>query len=146
MMGHSRTDTLSYLYKSLFFSSIIVSLADVSGFAQVLDYITLMNYDVWGSLSKHVRPNAPLNDTCTSSANRQGSAISAIKVWTRRHAAINQIVLGVASHGYSFKVFPSAACESGKKTLAAYPAFEARSSPWVTGDAWDDTSSADVCG
>ncbi|KAG2351878.1 hypothetical protein BDR07DRAFT_1441090 [Suillus spraguei] len=88
-----------------------------------------MDYDVWGSLSKHVRPNAPLNDTCTSSANRQGSAISAIKVWTRRHAAINQIVLGVHPTGIHSRYFPLPLASLAKKTLAAYPAFEASKQP-----------------
>lgn len=118
--------------------------ADVSGFAQVFDYITLMNYDVWGSWSKHVGPNAPLNDTCASSANRQGSAVSAIKAWTAAGMPVNKIVLGVASYGHSFSVSPSAAFKSGTKTLAAYPAFNALKQP--PGDVWDDASSVDVCG
>ncbi|KAG2356579.1 glycoside hydrolase superfamily [Suillus spraguei] len=134
--------------------------ADVSGFAQVLDYITLMNYDVWGPSSTHVGPNAPLNDTCASPENRQGSAVSAIKSWTAAGMPIHKIVLGVASYGHSFSVSPSAAFDSdaktpdvlgtntrgepGRKTLAAYPAFDASKQP--LGDAWDDTSSVDVCG
>ncbi|KAG2366205.1 glycoside hydrolase family 18 protein, partial [Suillus spraguei] len=125
--------------------------ADVSGFAKVFDYITLMNYDVWGPSSTHVGPNAPLNDTCASPENRQGSAVSAIKAWTSAGMPINKIVLGVASYGHSFSVSPSAAFDSGSKTpdlagttLAAYPAFDASKQP--LGDAWDDTSSVDVCG
>ncbi|KAG2353446.1 glycoside hydrolase family 18 protein, partial [Suillus spraguei] len=125
--------------------------ADVSGFAQVFDYITLMNYDVWGPSSTHVGPNAPLNDTCASPENRQGSAVSAIKVWTAAGMPINKIVLGVASYGHSFSVSPSAAFDSdletldpGGRTLAAYPAFDTSKQP--LGDAWDDISSVDVCG
>ncbi|KAG2358581.1 glycoside hydrolase superfamily [Suillus spraguei] len=91
--------------------------ADVSGFAQVFDYITLMNYDIWGPLSTHVGPNAPLNDTCASPENRQGSAISAIKAWTAAGMPINKIVLGVASYGHSFSVSPSAAFDSDPETL-----------------------------
>ncbi|KAG2353437.1 glycoside hydrolase superfamily, partial [Suillus spraguei] len=88
--------------------------ADVSGFAQVFDYITLMNYDVWGPSSTHVGPNAPLNDTCASPENRQGSAVSAIKVWTAAGMPINKIVLELL-------LSPSAAFDSdpdepGKKT------------------------------
>ncbi|KAJ6616461.1 family 18 glycoside hydrolase, partial [Mycena sp. CBHHK59/15] len=33
---------------------------DVSEFAKVLDWIALMVYEVWGSWSPAVRPNAPL--------------------------------------------------------------------------------------
>lgn len=117
---------------------------DVSGFAHVLDYIILRNFDVWGSLSEHVGPNAPLNDTCASSANQQGSAVSAIKAWTAAGMPVNQIVLGVDNSGHSYSVSPSAAFESGTKTLASYPAFDASKQP--LGDAWDDTGSVDVCG
>ncbi|KAG2366212.1 glycoside hydrolase superfamily, partial [Suillus spraguei] len=188
--------------------------ADVSGFAQVFDYITLMNYDVWGPWATNVGPNAPLNDTCAPPEHRQGSAVSAIKAWTAAGMPINKIVLGVASYGHSFWVSPSDAFDSGLKTpdlpgskasdvpgtdtpqlpalktqdgtntpdkpgkrtpvepskntpdlpssktpdvagtstpgepgtrmLAAYPAFDASKQP--LGDAWDDTSSVDVCG
>ncbi|KAG2142295.1 glycoside hydrolase family 18 protein [Suillus bovinus] len=117
--------------------------ADLSGFAQVFDYITLMNYDVWGSWSKHVGPNAPLNDTCAQSANKEGSAIAAVKAWTAAGIPVGKIVLGVASYGHSFSVSPSAAFKSGTKTLAKYPVFDASKQP--LGDKWDDTSSVDVC-
>lgn len=89
-------------------------------------------------------PNAPLNDTCASSANQQGSAVSAIKAWTAAGMPVNQIVLGVDNYGHSYSVSPSAAFESGTKTLASYPAFDASKQP--LGDAWDDTGSVDVCG
>ncbi|KAG1736822.1 glycoside hydrolase family 18 protein [Suillus lakei] len=93
---------------------------------------------------RSVGPNAPLNDTCASSANQQGSAVSAIKAWTAAGMPVNQIVLGVASYGHSFNVAPSVAFKSGTKHLAAYPAFVASKQP--LGDAWDDTSSVDNCG
>ncbi len=38
-----------------------------------------MNYDVWGSWSPTVGPNAPLDDSC--SAVQAGSATSALKAW-----------------------------------------------------------------
>ncbi|KAG2071194.1 glycoside hydrolase [Suillus decipiens] len=126
---------------------------DVSGFSHVLDYIILTNYDVWGPWSTHVGPNAPLNDTCASPANQRGSAVSAVKAWTAAGMPINMIVLGVASYGHSFSVSPSAAFDSGskptpdapgRKTLAAYPTFDASKQP--LGDAWDDMNSVDVCG
>lgn len=118
--------------------------ADVSGFAKVFDYITLMNYDVWGSWSEHVGPNAPLNDTCASSARQQGSAVSAVKAWTAAGIPVNKIVLGVASYGHSFSVSPSAAFKPGTKNVAPYPVFDASKQP--LGDVWDDVGGADVCG
>ncbi|KAG1854388.1 glycoside hydrolase family 18 protein [Suillus tomentosus] len=122
--------------------------ADVSGFAKVLDYIAVMNYDVWGSWLPNVGPNAPLNDTCAASAKQQGSAVSAIKAWTDAGMPASQIVLSVPAYGHSFSVAPSDAFApaSGKsgKELAAYPSFNASNQP--LGDAWDNTGSVDACG
>ncbi|KAG2135821.1 glycoside hydrolase family 18 protein [Suillus clintonianus] len=119
--------------------------ADVSGFAKVLDYVSVMNYDVWGSWSSTVGPNAPLNDTCAAPANQQGSAVSAVKAWTDAGMPANQIVLGVAAYGHSFSVSPSNAfMPDAPETLVGYPAFNASNQP--LGDAWDDTGSVDVCG
>ncbi|KAG0707044.1 glycoside hydrolase family 18 protein [Suillus ampliporus] len=116
---------------------------DVSGFAEVLDYIAIMDYDVWGSWSPAVGPNAPLNDSCATSSEQQGSAVSAVKAWSNAGMPIDQIVLGVASYGHSYSVKPSDAFVSGTKTLAAYPPFDASNQP--KGDAWD-VGSVDACG
>ncbi|KAF8549765.1 glycoside hydrolase family 18 protein [Imleria badia] len=118
---------------------------DVSGFAEVLDYIAIMDYDVWGSWSSGVGPNSPLNDTCAAPANQQGSAVSAVKAWTAARMPVNQIVLGVPSYGHSFSVSPSDAFVSGSETeLVAYPKFDALNQP--LGDAWDNTGGPDACG
>ncbi|KAH9849057.1 glycoside hydrolase [Lenzites betulinus] len=120
-------------------------LSDVSAFASVFDYVAIMNYDVWGSWSTSVGPNAPLNDTCAPAADQQGSAVSAVKAWTSAGFPANQLVLGVASYGHSFKVDQSAALTSDN-TLAAYPAFDASQQP--LGDSWDAVAPAgvDQCG
>ncbi|KAI0646605.1 glycoside hydrolase [Trametes meyenii] len=117
--------------------------SDVSAFAAVLDYLAIMNYDVWGTWSTGVGPNAPLNDTCTDAADQQGSAVSAVKAWTGAGFPANQLVLGVASYGHSFKVDKSVALSGS--TLAAYPAFE-KTQP--LGDSWDEDAPAgvDQCG
>ncbi|KAI0707540.1 glycoside hydrolase [Cerioporus squamosus] len=101
-------------------------MADVSAFADALDYVAIMNYDVWGSWSNTVGPNAPLNDTCAS--DQEGSAL----------------VLGVASYGHSFKVSQSDAVSGSE--LAAYPAFDKTTQP--LGDSWDEVAPAgvDQCG
>lgn len=118
---------------------------DVSGFAQVLDFITIMNYDIWGSWSSSVGPNSPLNDTCAPAADQQGSAVSAVKAWTAAGMPAHQIVLGVASYGHSFTVPPSVAfASSDDNTVAAYPAFNKTSFP--LGDGWDGPQGTDVCG
>lgn len=118
--------------------------ADVSGFAKVLDYIALMNYDVWGSWSSNVGPNSPLNDTCAASAQQQGSAVFAVKAWTDAGMPANQIVLGVPTYGHSFSVAPSDAFAKGEKELVSYPSFNASNQP--LGDTWASAGAVDVCG
>ncbi|GJJ11377.1 hypothetical protein Clacol_005609 [Clathrus columnatus] len=115
---------------------------DVSGFADVLDFIEMMNYDVWGPWSSAVGPNAPLNDTCAAPANQQGSAVSGVRAWTEAGIPPHKIVLGVASYGHSFSVTPQNAIQNGK--LVPYPSFSASNQP--AGDAWDDQPGTDVCG
>ncbi|KAF8444899.1 glycoside hydrolase family 18 protein [Boletus edulis BED1] len=118
---------------------------DLSGFAKVLDYIAIMDYDVWGGWSSAVGPNAPLNDTCATHANQVGSAVSAVKAWTAAGIPVNQIVLGVPSYGHSFSVPPPNAFINGSEIgLAAYPKFNASNQP--LGNAWDNSSSVDACG
>ena len=116
--------------------------ADISPFAQLLDYIAIMNYDIWGSWSPAVGPNAALNDTCAPPQYQQGSAVSAIQAWTSVGLPRNQLVLGVASYGHSFLVNESVALtEQGE--IAAYPRFEPTQ---PRGDSADDQPGVDVCG
>jgi chitinase len=118
---------------------------DVSGFSKVLDFIAIMNYDVWGPWSPTVGPNAPLDDTCATSANQAGSAVSAVKKWNAAGIPLNQLVLGVAGYGHSFGIRKANAFKSGSSTvLASYPPFDANDLP--AGDPWDDPAGIDVCG
>lgn len=104
-----------------------------------------MNYDVWGSWSTGVGPDAPLNDSCAATANQQGSAVSAIKAWTKAGMPASQIVLAVPGYGHSFSVNNTAAFVNGSTTeLAAYPGFNASNQPF--GDKWDDGPTTDECG
>ncbi|EJD05434.1 glycoside hydrolase [Fomitiporia mediterranea MF3/22] len=131
-------------------------LSDVSQFSKVLDYIEIMNYDVYGSWSATVGPNSPLNDTCVSSSvEQQGSAVSAVKAWTDAGFPASQIVLGVASYGHSFSVSNSDALSgssdnssgsgSDSGQLQLYPQFNKANQP--AGDSWDSTpGDTDVCG
>ncbi|KAF5353740.1 hypothetical protein D9758_008635 [Tetrapyrgos nigripes] len=122
-------------------------LGDMSEFGSYLDTVMIMNYDVWGSWSSGVGPNAPLNDTCAAPDNQQGSAVSAIKAWTDAGVPLEKIVLGVASYGHSFAVAKDDAFVNGSTTeLAAYPPFNASAFP--LGDSWDTDADTpfDVCG
>jgi chitinase len=82
-------------------------LADVSQFASVLDHIGLLSftvlvrrliyglaimaYDIWGSWSNGVGPNAPLNDSCAPSDKQAGSAASAVSAWTEAGFPAEQV-------------------------------------------------------
>lgn len=118
---------------------------NVSGFAEVLDYIAIMNYDVWGSWSSSVGPNSPLNDSCAAPADQEGSAVSAVNAWNAAGMPVDQIVLGVAAYGHSFSVpLYDAFAEGSKTDLVAYPKFNASNQP--LGDAGSSTGGVDVCG
>ncbi|KAL5514322.1 hypothetical protein ACEPAG_2410 [Sanghuangporus baumii] len=146
-------------------------LTDVSQFAGALNFISIMNYDIWGSWSATAGPNAPLNDTCApSAAEQQGSAVSAVNAWTSAGFPASQIVLGVASYGHSFSVSTSNALSSSSsssssnsssggttqpqtqnqtqtqtQTLNLYPQFDKANQP--AGDAWDSVAGeTDSCG
>ncbi|KAI6121982.1 glycoside hydrolase family 18 protein [Pisolithus sp. B1] len=115
---------------------------NASGFAQQLDWIEIMNYDVFGSFSSVTGPNAPLSDSC--SPNPSGSAASAVAAWTGAGFPADQIVLGVPAYSHSFSVPSSTAAPNGQIQL--YTSFSAANEP--QGDAWDyiPPGSTDICG
>ena len=115
---------------------------NVEGFARLLDWVAIMNYDVWGSWSPTVGPNAPLYDSCATPANRAGSAESFVDAWEAAGMPSHKIVLGVGSYGHSFKVLKENAYDGA--SLALYPLFDKAVQP--KGDAWDNASGEDVCG
>ncbi|KAJ6532717.1 glycoside hydrolase family 18 protein [Mycena vulgaris] len=137
-----------------FFGSGDEPLEDVSQYADVLDRIALMVYDVWGSWSPTVGPNAPLNDSCVPSNDQVGSAVSAVNAWTTANFPANKasyfgmlwntITLGVAAYGHSFRVPPTAAL-AGMNSLALYPKFDSSAQPVGSADTPGDTS-LDPCG
>ncbi|KAK0439781.1 glycoside hydrolase family 18 protein [Armillaria borealis] len=115
---------------------------NVTAFADYLDYVAIMNYDIWGSSSAGVGPNAPLNDSCTRPEHQMGSAVSA---WTAAGFPSNQLLLGVAAYGHSFGVTKADAFSESSDTLALYA--PVNSSVHPIGDSWDDTEvGVDVCG
>ncbi|KAJ3876968.1 glycoside hydrolase family 18 protein [Lentinula edodes] len=127
-----------------FFDSKGNVLTNVSAFADVFDFVTVMNYDVWGSWSTGVGPNAPLNDSCAAKPNQQGSAVSAVAAWYTAGMPVGKIVLGVPSYGHSFSVNQTSAFVSSTE-LAAYPPFNATAFP--LGDSWDTgATEPDACG
>lgn len=118
--------------------------SDVSGYAELLDYIVIMNYDVWGSWSPAVGANAPLNDTCAAPAKQQGSAVSSVNAWKKAGFPVGKMVLGVPTYGHSYSVSPADAFVNGATQLAAYPPFNSSNQP--QGDSWDSPGGIDICG
>lgn len=118
----------------------------MSEFAKYLDYIEMMNYDVWGSWSNTAGPNAPLNDTCVANKTTEagGSAVSGVAAWTAAGFPVDQIVLGVAAYGHSFFVNKKDALNKTGGMISSYPAFD--SSQSIVGDVWDDQPGVDQCG
>lgn len=116
---------------------------NVSGFAEYLDWIEIMNYDVFGTFSSVTGPNAPLDDSCAPSSGQQGSATTAVAAWTKAGFPASKIVLGVPAYGHSFNV-PASTAVSGS-TLNIYTTFDKTNIPM--GDAWDPTvTQSDICG
>ncbi|KAF8076520.1 glycoside hydrolase [Lyophyllum atratum] len=72
---------------------------DVSQFAKVLDWLLLMNYDVWGS-SPNPGPNAPMFDACQNSTQPEGNAAAAYDKWTSAGFPAIKLVLGLPAYGY----------------------------------------------
>ncbi|KAF8272570.1 glycoside hydrolase superfamily [Lactarius quietus] len=72
---------------------------DVRAFADVLDWVLLMNYDVWGA-SPNPGPNAPLSNACQNSSQPTGNAEAAVDAWMAAGFPSNKLVLGVPSYGY----------------------------------------------
>lgn len=111
---------------------------DVSGFA-LLDWVILMNYDVWGPWSptvclsgmiqdvylrqSQVGPVSPLSDACAPAGTARGSATSAVASWVAAGMPKYKIVLGVASYGRAWSVKKSDAYSSGN-TIASNPKFD----------------------
>ncbi|KAN0105191.1 glycoside hydrolase family 18 protein [Russula decolorans] len=123
-----------------------IPMTNVSEFAGVLDYIEIMNYDVWRSISNSVGPNAPLNDSCAPASSQNGSAVSAVQAWKNAEFPVYQMILGVPAYGHSFRVKQSDALDASGDIKLFVP-FNKTDQP--AGDKWDGNGTAvdvDVCG
>ena len=67
--------------------------------ASVMDYIMIMNYDVWGS-SSDPGPNAPLANLCGNSTQPTANAASGVKAWSAAGMPRDKILLGIPAYGY----------------------------------------------
>ncbi|KIY46086.1 glycoside hydrolase family 18 protein, partial [Fistulina hepatica ATCC 64428] len=117
-------------------------MSDVSDFADVLDYVQIMAYDIFTTSSATVGPNAPFQDECAASDDQVGSVVSASDVWVDAGFPASQILLGVPSYGYAFVVSEEDAYNADG-LLAEYPSFDASATP---GGASDDDGYYDFSG
>ncbi|BGO98421.1 Chitinase [Rhodotorula toruloides] len=74
-------------------------IGDVSAYAQYLDAILVMNYDVWGA-SSTPGPNAPLENACTNSLQPTANMLSAIQTWEKAGMPASKILMGIPAYGY----------------------------------------------
>ncbi|KAH7143561.1 glycoside hydrolase superfamily [Dactylonectria macrodidyma] len=119
-----------------------VASTDLDGFASVLDYIMIMNYDLYGAWSATGGPNAPLSRTCDS-RNNQGAGDEAVAKWTAAGIPSSQLVLGVPAYGHGFSVNKTSAFGADGK-LSEYP--PQNSSHRFQGSSWDSDPPVDDCG
>lgn len=120
--------------------------SDVSEFANIFDWLALMDYDVWSYYSNNtfVGPSAPLNDSCAAEGDRYGSAVSGLEAWTNAGFPVEKLVLAVPAYGHSYNISTSEAFVDGSNsTIKPYASSKDRQKPW--GDKWDGAGE-DVCG
>ncbi|KZV73518.1 glycoside hydrolase family 18 protein [Peniophora sp. CONT] len=116
--------------------------------AENLDYISIMNYDVFGYFSAFAGPNAPLDDSCATKEqmNAGSSATSAVKRWNEAGVPLNKLVLGIPTYGHSFIVSSENATRDGFKSLNTHPGFDATKHPLGSQDHDTTPTGNDICG
>jgi len=77
-------------------------LTDVSAYANMINYVNIMNYDVFGASAKP-GPNAPLGNPCGTSQQPDASAQAALVQWMRAGMPANKLLLGLPLYGYVSK-------------------------------------------
>ncbi|PWN54274.1 glycoside hydrolase [Violaceomyces palustris] len=76
-----------------------VPITNVKRSAEALDYILIMNYDVWGS-SSVPGSNSPLANLCGNSTMPSASAAAGVKAWSAAGMPREKILLGIPAYGY----------------------------------------------
>ncbi|KAF8556981.1 glycoside hydrolase [Imleria badia] len=75
---------------------------DVSAFSHFVDWVTIMNYDVYQT-RQPPGPNAPLSNACGNSSEPSQNAVGSYNAWTSAGFPASKIVLGVPAYGYIVK-------------------------------------------
>lgn len=117
--------------------------SDISPFAQVLDQIAIMAYDIHGPWSKEVGANAPLRDDCP--AGRDGSVAGAVGAWTAAGFPAEKLVLGVAAYGRAFHP-TTPPVDAGGLISTVNPAHDGNDIPFGENESASTDFGTDVCG
>ncbi|THG95934.1 hypothetical protein EW145_g7877 [Phellinidium pouzarii] len=112
---------------------------DVSAFAGVLDWVNIMNYDVFGS-SSTPGPNAPLSNACHDSSQPLENAVAAISAWSAAHFPAGRLMLGVPAYGYLNPSTATSLMDKRKRDLTSRRFLMRRQS--TGGDVDDDDGTA----
>ncbi|PPR08064.1 hypothetical protein CVT24_010519 [Panaeolus cyanescens] len=121
------------------------SLSDVSKFAEALDFVAIMGYDIYGRWSGGtVGPNAPLVNTCSVEPSSTPTVSGAVQSWNFAGLPLNKTVLGVPTYGYGYNVSP---LEAGKMAAGGdVPSFMRFRGEWMSLLSWVSYLVPDVCG
>lgn len=88
--------------------------------AGALDYVMIMNYDVWGSRSAP-GPNAPLADLCGNSTQPNANAAAGVRAWSAAGMPRNKILLGIPAYGYINTSSKTTLIQRGLEARAGVP-------------------------
>ncbi|TNY17607.1 endochitinase [Rhodotorula diobovata] len=94
-------------------------LADLSGYAAVLDYLTVMTYDMTGTWSGFTGPNSPWSAGCAPPSN-PFSISSAISKMQGAGFKGNHILIGLPNYAYAYWVkrpYTQRTCPDGTTTI-----------------------------
>ncbi|TKA57783.1 hypothetical protein B0A53_00932 [Rhodotorula sp. CCFEE 5036] len=121
------------------------ALRSFAAFANEMDYINLMTYDMSGSWSATTGPHSPLRK-CRSDS----SAWTAVKLWTSRGFPASKILLGIPSYAVSFTTRESklatVSIDNGRWQSKAYQAWTGVVPQGAAGDSNVGSSVTDPCG
>ncbi|KXN90766.1 Chitinase A1 [Leucoagaricus sp. SymC.cos] len=74
-------------------------LQNVAEFAKYMNFVNIMNYDVFGA-SDPPGPNAPLENRCGTSTQPDANARAAFVQWTKAGMPASKLLLGLPLYGY----------------------------------------------
>ncbi|GAA5910586.1 glycoside hydrolase family 18 protein [Sporobolomyces salmoneus] len=78
-------------------------LTDMSAWAPILDYVSIMTYDVTGPWSGYTGPNSPLYSTCQPPGNKLSIA-DAVTTYFKAGFQQNHLTIGAPFYSYSYYV------------------------------------------